>query len=215
MMKCGIDGRAQKKKRTRKEAKWKLRTRRDRSEMSRVGHFAHGPAHVQKKNCRRATDSIHCRVWCHDMFSEFRVFRNSGRWSAKMQHNDGVVNVPVVMHWPFPTIKKTWLSPSESFVKNQIACVVKMVLCGRKPWSMSSHLHYLLFSFPFFFFVTSLLKKCPFRFLTFSLHFLKKFFFSCFTFLSWKCLALDPYNLTKSCSFLHGRIFLFSWLFQG
>ena len=49
MMKCGIDGRAQKMKRTRKEAKWKQRTRRDRSVMSRVGHFAHGPAHVQKK----------------------------------------------------------------------------------------------------------------------------------------------------------------------
>ena len=83
MMKCGIDGRARIKKRTRKEAKWKQRTRRDRSVMSRVGHFAHGPAHVQKKNCRGATDSIHCRVWCHDMFSEFRVFRNIGRWSAK------------------------------------------------------------------------------------------------------------------------------------
>ena len=37
----------------------------------------------KKKNCRGATDSIHCRVWCHDMFSEFRVVRNSGRWSAK------------------------------------------------------------------------------------------------------------------------------------
>ena len=46
--------------------------------------------------------------------------------------------------------KRGNLSPSESFVKNLIACVVKMVLCGRKPRSMSSHLHYLLFSFTFF-----------------------------------------------------------------
>ena len=44
MMKCRIDGRARMEKRTRKEAKLKLRTRRDRSLVSRVGHFAHGAA---------------------------------------------------------------------------------------------------------------------------------------------------------------------------
>ena len=59
--------------------------------------------------------------------------------------------------------KKTWLSPSENFVKNKIACLVRIVLCelrlGWWSWSMSSHLHYLLLSFTFFFFVTSFLKR--------------------------------------------------------
>ena len=105
------------------------------------------------ENCRGATHSIHCRVWFNDKFPEFRVFRNCGR-SAKRNTTDGVVNVPVVMHWLFFTIKN-WLSPSENFVKSQIACSVRIVLCElRLGWwsrSMSSHLHYLLFSFTFFF----------------------------------------------------------------
>ena len=58
---------------------------------------------------------------------------------------------------PFIHKEKTWWSHPESVVKNQIACVVKIVLCrlrhGRKPRSMSSLLHCLLF----FFFVTSFL----------------------------------------------------------
>ena len=111
------------------------------------------------ENCRGATDSIHCRVWYNDKFTKFRVFRNCGR-SAKRNTTDGVVNVPVVMHWPFFTIKN-WLRPSESFVKSQIACSVRIVLCElRLGWwsrSMSSHLHYLLFSFSFF--VASFLKR--------------------------------------------------------
>ena len=41
--------------------------------------------------------------------------------------------------------------PSESFVKNQIACLVRTVLCERRLGRMSSLLHYLLFSFTFFF----------------------------------------------------------------
>ena len=45
--------------------------------------------------------------------------------------------------------------PSESFVKNQIACLARIVLCehrlGRKPRSMSSLPHCILFSFTFFF----------------------------------------------------------------
>ena len=45
--------------------------------------------------------------------------------------------------------------PSESFVKNQIACLARIVLrerrLGRKPRSMWSRIHYLLFSFTFFF----------------------------------------------------------------
>ena len=44
-------------------------------------------------------------------------------------------------------------SLQKSFVKNEIACLVRIVLCerlGRKPRSMSSLLHYLLFSITFF-----------------------------------------------------------------
>ena len=52
---------------------------------------------------------------------------------------------------PFKKKKKAWLNPPESVVKNQIACAVNIVLCelrfGRKPRSMSSHLHHVLFSF--------------------------------------------------------------------
>ena len=35
------------------------------------------------ENCRGATDSVHCRVWCNDKFSQFRVFKNYG--VCKMQ----------------------------------------------------------------------------------------------------------------------------------
>ena len=62
MMKCGNDRGARMEKRTRKEAKLKLRTRQDRSLVDRVGHFAHGAAQRCAENCRGATDSVHCRV---------------------------------------------------------------------------------------------------------------------------------------------------------
>ena len=65
MMKCGSGGGAQMEKRTRKEAEWKLRTRRDRCLVSRVVHFAHGAAQRCAENCR-GTDSVHYRVWCND-----------------------------------------------------------------------------------------------------------------------------------------------------
>ena len=49
--------------------------------------------------------------------------------------------------------KKNWWNHLESVVKNQIACVVKIELCelriGRKHWSMSSLLPYLLLSLQF------------------------------------------------------------------
>ena len=151
MMKCGIDGRARIKKRTRKEAKWKQRTRRDRSVMSRVGNFAHGPAHVQKKTvvvpqiqyiavCDATTCSLNSE--CSETLED--DLQNAvQRWSGQCPCSDAVA---------FSHQKRWNLSPSESFVKNLIACVVKkMVLCGRKHRSMSSHLHYLLFSFTFFF----------------------------------------------------------------
>ena len=83
MMKCVIDGRARTEKRTRKEAKWKQRTRRDRSLRSGVVLFTDGAAQSGAENCRGATDTVRCCVWCHDKFTEFRVFRNCGRGSAK------------------------------------------------------------------------------------------------------------------------------------
>ena len=53
--------------------------------------------------------------------------------------------------------------PSESFVKNQISCLARIVLCerrlGREPRSMSSLLHNLLFSFTFLFFLWRLFWK--------------------------------------------------------
>ena len=106
MMKSGIDGRARIKKRTRKEAKWKQRTRRDRSVMSRVGHFAHGPAHVQKKKllwCRRF-NTLPCVMPRHVLW--IQSVQKHWKMICKMQYNDGVVNVPVVMHWLLPTKKK-------------------------------------------------------------------------------------------------------------
>ena len=66
MMKCGIDGRARMEKRSRKEANWKQRTRRHRSLVSRVGHFAYSAAQRCAENCRGATDSVPCRVWCNN-----------------------------------------------------------------------------------------------------------------------------------------------------
>ena len=55
---------------------------------------------------------------------------------CKMQKIERVVDVPVVMHWLFPTIqnkkKRRSLSPSGSVVKNQIACLVRIVLCERR-----------------------------------------------------------------------------------
>ena len=77
----------------------------------------------------------------------------------KAQYNDKAVNVFLVMqteafsHHPKQK-KKAWLNPPERLVKSQIACVVEIVLCemrlGRKPRSVSSHLHYLLFSLIWF-----------------------------------------------------------------
>ena len=69
MMKCGSGGGARMEKRTRKDAEWKLRTRRDRSLASRVDHFAHGAAQRCAENCRGATDSEHYRVWSNDKSS--------------------------------------------------------------------------------------------------------------------------------------------------
>ena len=78
MMKCGIDGRAQMEKRTRNEAKWKIRTRQDRSLRNRVVQFTSGAAQGGARTCRWATDSVHCRLWWKDKFPQKRVFRNCG-----------------------------------------------------------------------------------------------------------------------------------------
>ena len=133
MMKCGNDGGARMERRTRKEDEWKQRTRRDRSLVSRVVHFAHGAAQRCAENCRGGTDSVQYRVWCNDK-SHNLVFRNCGS-SAKCRKSKGW---SMSLSWcigslpPLKTRKKTSLSPSESFVKNQIACLVRIVLCERR-----------------------------------------------------------------------------------
>ena len=64
-----------------------------------------------------------------DKFSQFREFRNCGR-SAKRKTTIGW---SMSLSWCisfFPPFKKRRsLSPSESFVKSQIACLVRIVLC--------------------------------------------------------------------------------------
>ena len=156
MMKCGIDGRARIKKRTRKEAKWKQRTRRDRSVVSRVGHFAHGPAH------RGVRDLIYCRVWCHDMFSEFRVFRNSGRWSAKCSTT---MVWSMSLSWCigfFPPKKEKPEYLRKLCEEPDCMCSENGVVWAQTPINVvSSPLPSFLLYFVFFF-VTSFLKKYPF-----------------------------------------------------
>ena len=93
-----------------------------------------------------------CSLWWKDKFPQYRVFRNCRgsekrsttiRWSMSFLWCRGFVP-------PSKKKKKTWLNPPERLVKNQIACVARIVLCElrlrRKPRSVSSHLHYLLFS---------------------------------------------------------------------
>ena len=97
MMKCGDDGGARMEKRRRKEAEWKLRTRRDRGLVSRVVHFAHGAAQRCAENCRGATDSVHYRVWCNDKSPNFEcsetveVLQNAkSRWSGRCPCRDAL-----------------------------------------------------------------------------------------------------------------------------
>ena len=66
--------------------------------------------------------------------------------SSALRQEDGQFG-PLATRHPTTSLQK-------SFVKNQIACLARTVLCdrlGRKPRSMSSLLHYILFSFTFFF----------------------------------------------------------------
>ena len=46
-------------------------------------NFTNGAAQGGARTCRSATDSMQCRLSWKDKFTEFRVFRNCGRWSAK------------------------------------------------------------------------------------------------------------------------------------
>ena len=131
MMKCGNDRRGQMENRTRKEAKWKQRTRRDRSLRNRVRHCAHGAAQGGARTCRSATDSVHCRLSWNDKFSQFRVFRNCGRWPAKRSTTmEWSLSLSWCRCFSHHSQEKTWWNHPESVVKNQIACVVKIVLCG-------------------------------------------------------------------------------------
>ena len=113
MMKCGIDGRAQMEKRTRKEAKWKIRPRQDRSLRNRVVQFTNGAAQGGARTCRSATDSVHCSLWLKDKFPQFRAFSKLSRF-RKAQYNDKAVNVFLVMQRLCPTIQKEKESLIES-----------------------------------------------------------------------------------------------------
>ena len=88
------------------------------------------------------------------------------RWGGQWTCRDAEVFLS-----PLKKKKKAWLNLPETPVKSQIACVVKVVLCElrleRKPRSMSSHLHYYLFSSNIF--VSYSLKFYPSRFFTISL----------------------------------------------
>ena len=110
--------------------------------------------------------------------------------------------------------KKTYWSHPRSIVKNQIACVVKIVLCelriGRKPQSMSSLLHYLLF-----------LNCCIcFCFPSLSLSFIFLSIVSVFSSLLYYCF-LSPfpfvhsshYSLSPFFLFFSTSLFLFCYLF--
>ena len=84
-----------------------------------------------------------------DATTSSRVFRNCGRTFSKCSTTVGG-QCPFRDAEAFSHHLRIKLMDSpESFVKSQIACVVKNVLCelrhGRKPRSTSSHLHCLLF----------------------------------------------------------------------
>ena len=132
MMKCGNDGGARMEKRTRKEDEWKLRTRRDRSLESRVVHFAHGAAQRCAETVVVAQFSTLPCVMQRQV-SEFRVFRNCGS-SAKCRKSRGWSMFLSRCIGSFTTIQSKKWKPqsSESFVKNQIACLVRIVLCERR-----------------------------------------------------------------------------------
>ena len=172
MMKCVIDGRARMEKRTRKESKWKQRTRRDRSLRSGVVLFTDGAAQSGAENCRGATDTVHCCVCDATTSSPNLEFSETveddlqnavQRWCGQCPCRDA----EAFSH-------QSWFSLPESFVKSHVACGGKIVVCelrfGHKPRSMSSHLHYLLFSCIFCDIFSE--KKSRSRFFTKSLHFL-------------------------------------------
>ena len=86
-----------------------------------------------QKNCRGATDSVHYRVSCNDKPPNSEVFRNCGS-SAKAESREGGqchCRDAFAFHH-YSKQEKGSLSPSESFVKNQIACLVRVVLCERR-----------------------------------------------------------------------------------
>ena len=138
---------------------------------------------MYRKNCRGATDSIHCRVWCHDMFSEVRVFRNSGRWSAKCS---------TTMVWSmslwwcigfFPPKKVKPESLRKLCEEPDCMCSENGVVWAQAPIIVvSSPLPSFL---SYFFFVTPLLKKYPFPLFRF------------FPPFPWKILLMFYFSLLK------------------
>ena len=86
-----------------------------------------------QKNCRGATDSVHFRVSCNDKTLNLEcsetveVLQNAeSRQGGQCHWRDAFA-----FHH-YSKQEKGSLSPSESFVKNQIACLVRVVLCERR-----------------------------------------------------------------------------------
>ena len=115
------------------------------------------------KNCRGATDSVHCRVWWKDKFSQFRVFRNCGR-SAK---RNATIGWSMLLSWCigfFPplekknfieSLRKLCEEPDCMFSENCVVWTATWVLTPINVVSspLPSSLLYFLF------FVTSFLKR--------------------------------------------------------
>ena len=211
MMKCGIDGRARMEKRTRRDAKWKLRTRQDRSLRNRLVQYTYGALKVVQELV--VVLQIQCMAVCDGKTRSLSLECSETVEipQTATQRKGGQCPCRGAKAFSHHSKKKNaWLSPPGSRVKSQIACVVKIVLCElrleRKPRSMSCNLHHLLFSFQFFCNIFSC-KMSPHPFFTVSLHILR--FFECFTILIWKCFSNNPCILTRTqfCSFW--RIFFF------
>ena len=177
MMKCGIDGRARMEKRTRREAKWQQRTRRDRSLTSRVVQF-------YQWCCSRW-----CRSWCHRFSTSLIVMERQiplqnaiQRWCDQCPCRDALV-VPTIQN------KKKKL---ESFRE---PCELPDCLCSENCIVWTSIWAQTLInvvsspprSFLLYFVVTSLLKKILPAFSHFVPPYSSKTKIIMFYFLFWTC----------------------------
>ena len=219
-------------KRTRNEAKWKIRTRQDRSLRNRVVQFTSGAAQGGARTCRWATDSVHCRLWWKDKFPQYRVFRNCGS-SEKRSAATRWSRFCLFLFF-------FWTSLYICFPCFVFFCVLK------NGFSVFFWLSFLFFSFSFFFLKNSVshvlffFKKktnwggwhlrfsfCLFLFYSFSVlwFFLKSFVCEIIVFIL-KLLVkflVDPFSLhfflkkklspTKNCFVVFQSVFCFTFFF--